>query len=95
MGQPIFVAFVHRSDFRTPVASGAAGRAKVGLCPASCFQFLPLFCLRFPAVDYTGAICQVLVHGVHFILYRSIKAVIRCIYTTDACFVPYSPTPFA
>jgi len=64
------------------------GGLKLGFALRLVFSFLPLFCLRFPAVDYTGAICQVLVHGVHFVLYRSIKAVIRYIYTTDACFVP-------
>jgi len=32
-----FVGFIHRTDFRHPVASGAAGRANVGLCPASSF----------------------------------------------------------
>ena len=32
-----FVGFINRTDFRHPVASGAAGRANVGLCPASSF----------------------------------------------------------
>ena len=37
--QPIY-GFVHKTDLRhavTPVASGAAGRANYGLCPASSF----------------------------------------------------------
>jgi len=33
--QPIFVGLVHTTVFVTPVASGAAGRANVGLCHAS------------------------------------------------------------